>query len=262
MNRFRLAELLKTSQPVDKVTFIQDLCRDKVVLDLGCIRHNALVALADPNWFHGKIRDVAEKVIGIDYLESEVRKLREHGYDVRCCDVTQPFELECAFDVIVAADLIEHLANFEAFFRNCSRLLKDDGFLVITTANPFYIDEFRYVALKGGYLMNPEHTCWIDPYAMSLLSARHRFAVTDARFIKGGWRFHDVALEGKGHEYDILNDRWVDETRMQKILRHSVARLLQPILAISLMRRELTRYADYIMLLKKDLKKANKREEG
>jgi 2-polyprenyl-3-methyl-5-hydroxy-6-metoxy-1,4-benzoquinol methylase len=262
MNRFRLADLLKSSKPVDKVAFIQNLCRDRVVLDLGCIRHNALVALADPNWIHKKIRDVAGKVIGIDYLKSEVGKIREYGYDVRCSDVTRPLELECTFDVIVAADLIEHLANFEAFFRNCSHLLKDDGFLVITTANPFYADEFRYVALKGGYLMNPEHTCWIDPYAMSLLTARYGFTVIDARFIQGGWRFPHVALEGKGHEYDILNDRWVNETRGQKILRHVVARILQPLSALSILRSDLVRYADYVMLMKKELKDTDGSETG
>ena len=251
MNRFGLADHLRTSNPVDKVGFIQDRCRGRVVLDLGCIRHSALVALTDPRWLHGKIRDVAGRLIGIDYLGPDVERLRNEGYDIRCQDVTRPLELECSFDVIVAADLIEHLACFEAFFSNCDRLLKEDGILIITTPNPFYVDEFWFVALKGEYLMNPEHTCWIDPYSLSLLSARYGFAIEDARFIQGSWRFHDLALEGEGHELDILKNRWVEETRMQEITRHAVAGILWPACAVTRLGSALTRYSDYVMVLRK-----------
>ena len=243
MNRFELARHLKTSPPIDRIFIIQDLCRGKSVLDLGCIRHSATVALADPNWLHGKIREVAESLVGIDYIPEEVKKLCDAGFDIRCRDVTGSLMVN-KFDVIVAADLIEHLTNIDRFFTNCHKHLNDGGILIITTPNPFYADGYRYVTLKGNYLMNPEHTCWIDPYALSLLSARYGFKVVDARFITGGWKLGDVILEGEGHEYDIQNDTW-HETKAQEILRHIVKKIWPSFKA-----SVLTRYADHIIVLK------------
>ena len=56
MNKFTLTKQIKRSEPIHRIKFIENLCRNKTVLDLGCIRHNADVALADPNWLHKKIK--------------------------------------------------------------------------------------------------------------------------------------------------------------------------------------------------------------
>jgi len=43
---------------------------------------------------------------------------------------------ENSFDVIRACDIIEHLENIWHFFRECSRILKSNGILVLSTPNP------------------------------------------------------------------------------------------------------------------------------
>src|SRR5262249_12891589 len=148
MTKFELVKKIKQSKPISKAAFIAEKCSGKKVLDMGCIRHNADVAMADPNWLHAKIKARAQQVVGVDYLPEEIPKVNSHGYDVRYGDVTQPIDIHEKFDVIVAADLIEHLTNFDGFFKNCNHLLAENGVLIITTPNPFYVDSFHFVSLK------------------------------------------------------------------------------------------------------------------
>jgi len=113
--------------PVDRVAFIVSRCHDKKVLDLGCIQHSSEWATKDPNWLHKKLYDVASDVLGIDYLKPDVEKLKKLGYNIVYGDVTKPLQLGETFDVIIAGNLIEHLANFEGFFNNLRNWLSPGG---------------------------------------------------------------------------------------------------------------------------------------
>ena len=256
MDKYELSHLLLASPPVDKIMFIQDACRGKEVLDLGCIRHNAEFATKDPRWIHQKIRDAAKTVIGIDYLDEEVEKLKKLGYDIRFGDVTKPLPLTVQFDVIVAGDLIEHLTNFEGFFKNCSRLLKRGGVLIISTPNPFFSDEFHYVSYKRNFLINPEHTCWIDPQALSQLSQRYGFSIAEIHFIKKSWSLSNFICEKKGYEYDIINDAWSDNSFIRKCIHYAVGKLFGlfylPYKTLFFSNTKMVRYSDYIAVLRQD----------
>jgi SAM-dependent methyltransferase len=254
MDKFAFARQIKEAEPVQKVQFIEDSCRDRTVLDLGCIRHNADVALADPNWLHQKIKTVAKSVVGIDYLADEINKLNDKGYSIRFADVTKPFFVGERFDVIVIGDLIEHLSNFDALFENCKKHLNPDGILIITTPNPFYTDEFFYITWKRNFLMNPEHVCWIDPYAMAQLAERKGFEISEIHFIKNSWSLPGIVSENEQHPFDVLNDRWTNETLSQEIKRHIMSRLFTvfyyPVKILLGLNTVLVRYSDYLIVLK------------
>lgn len=254
-NKYELASRIKEAEPVMKETYIVNKCRNKMVLDLGCIRHNAEYALKDPAWLHAKIKEVAAKVTGVDYLLEEIEKLKKHGYDIIFADVTQPMEIKEKYDVIVAGDLIEHLLNVEGFFVNCRNLLKSNGMLIITTPNPFYSDEFHYVSFKNNYLVNPEHTCWIDPQCLSQLSKRMGFDITELYFIKHSWELKNLICETKQHQYDILNGRWLNETLWRKIKKRIVGPMFGVFYSIykklSITDSKLVKYSDYLAVLEK-----------
>lgn len=256
MDKYSLARMIKRSDPVEKEAYIQEKSNGKTVLDLGCIRHSAEFAEKDPKWLHSKIRSVAKKTVGIDYLPEEVEKLRKKGFDIRFGDVTKPLDIDERFDVIVAGDLIEHLSNFDGFFDNCTRLLKEEGILIITTPNPFYTDEFHYVAYKKDYIINPEHTCWIDPQALSQLAARFGYSIAEAHFLKHTWKLKGIICEKQGDEYDILNDRWKDSSKAKLIYRLAAGNLFNIIFApfknISSENTKLIKYSDYLAVLKKN----------
>lgn len=261
MDRFLLLDKLKKSKPINRNDFIEQKCLDKVVLDLGCIRHNAEFALRDPNWLHRKIKKVAKRIVGIDYLPSEIEKLQIAGYDIILADITKPISLDENYDIIVAGDLIEHLTNFEGFFDNCTRLLKKDGILIITTPNPFYIDEFLFVAFKRSYLINPEHTCWIDPQALSQLGARFGYKIDEVYFIRESWQLKNLICETAHHRYDILNGVWQNDTFTFKVVRKGLGIVFNlfyaPFKVLTGMNSKLIRYSDYLAVLKKNDSLAN-----
>lgn len=59
------------------------------------------------------------------------------GIPIVTCDLNADFAavLGGPFDGIVATELMEHLENPRGFLRQCHRLLKDSGWLVLTTPN-------------------------------------------------------------------------------------------------------------------------------
>jgi len=243
------------SRPVNKEEFIQKKCREKVVLDVGCIRHVAEFSIKDPNWLHKRVKLVAQKVIGVDYLSEEVEKLKKIGYDIITADITKEIKIDEKFDVIVCGDLIEHLVNFEGFFENCKKLLKSDGIIIITTPNPFYAGEFHYAAFKKNFLINPEHTCWIDPQALAQLSSRFGFGIKEIYFIKKSWRLGELVCESKNHRYDIFQGKWFPDSFGFRLFRVLVAKLFDifywPYKLISGSDTALVRYSDYLAVLSK-----------
>lgn len=255
MAKYDLRRKISTSRPVKKVEFICNACKGKMVLDLGCVRHSADFALADPEWLHKKIKAVARNIVGVDYLPQEVKKLNAAGYDIIYGDVTKPIELESAFDVIVAGDLIEHLTNFEAFFENCTRLLKPDGMLILSTPNPFYSGEFHYVAFKGDYLINPEHTCWIDPQALLQLMSRFDFVIDEIHFIKDSWKLSNIICNSEANEYDILNGRWPNNAFLDKVKRRLVGLVFGlfyiPFRFLTGGSSDLVKHSDYLVVARK-----------
>ena len=247
---------LLSNSTVDKNKKILELCKNKSVLDLGCIRHSADFALKDPNWLHKQIIEVAESVVGIDYLEEEILKLKTHGYNIVYGDVTKKLPLDSEFDVIVAGDLIEHLSNFDGFIENVIRLLKNDGCLVITTPNPFYLEEFFYAVMKNDVFVNPEHTCWIDPVTLNQLISRFQLYIDEMYFIDHtSWKLKYYILNSKRHEYDTLNGCWHNNTMVGRIERKFVEILFGviygPIKYILSMKSKLIRYADYMAIIKR-----------
>ena len=255
MERFYLSDLISKSQVIEKESFIKQKCKNKVVLDLGCIRHDASFA-NNPNWLHNEIKNVAKKVIGIDFLRDEVKKLQSLGYHILFGDVTKPLNFSEKFDVIVAGDLIEHLLNFEGFFKNCTDYLKKGGIVIITTPNPFYIDEFLYIALKKTYFVNPEHTCWMDPFTLNQLANRFNFKIQELHFIKKKWYLKDFINENPENFFDILKNKWIVKNRnKKKKIRRYFKEYLFMLVSIFYKRftsviMPLTNYSDYLAVLK------------
>lgn len=248
---------------VDKIDFIKNKCKGKSVLDLGCVRHDAIFSMNDPNWLHRHLHGVAESIVGVDYLENEVLKLNQlSGFSIIVGDVTKPLPIDNTFDVIVAGDLIEHLANFEGFFENIDRLMKPDGCLILTTPNPFYRDGFFYTFFKNDVLVNPEHTCWIDQKCLSHLTQLFSFKITEFYWIKNSqWALRNLITQ-KNDNYDILTGKWENDSKSAEMKRRLIGTLFElfyrPVKRI--INKKSVKYADYLVVIQKKHKK-NKYED-
>ena len=164
-----------------KILFFIKFCRDKDVLDLGCVDH-------DPKneqstlWLHGAIKNVASSVLGLDFYQKGVVELVKKGYEVVCGDA-QNFDFDKRFDVITAGDLIEHVENPGLMFSCVERHLKDDGIFVISTPNPWCWKYTLYFWLfKKMEKINQEHVAWYCPETLRLIGNRYGFAVQEIEY--------------------------------------------------------------------------------
>jgi|SRR3989338_8787212 len=151
---------------VNKEDKICELCTGKTVLDLGCIDHSydTAIKLGD-NWLHKRIKGVAKEVTGVDILPNDIKKLIKAGYKIVNADV-EKLNLKRKFDVIIAGDLIEHLSNIGLFFERVKTHMHKNSILVVSTPNPFNIEQFLSILFDNSVKVNPEHTVWIDPKVM------------------------------------------------------------------------------------------------
>ncbi len=157
-----------------KFARILELCRGKDVLDCGCVGSE----LEDPRTLastsHYHIAKAARQSVGVDIAADEVAKRRAAGYDVRTANV-ETMELRETFDVVVAADLIEHLSNPGLFLDRVREHLRPDGLLCLVTPNPWSANGVLKAVAGFRMRVNPEHTCWYDPVTLAQLLERHGF---------------------------------------------------------------------------------------
>jgi len=208
-----------TSAVVDKNDLIVDACRGKAVLDIGCIDHSAQTALElGDRWLHSQIREVSAGLVGLDLLADEAALLNERGFHIEVGDA-QHFDLGRIFDVIVAGDVIEHVENPGCLLESARRHLAPNGSLIITTPNPFNVEQFGLGLRRNRVALNDQHVAWYDPRVLYELVTRCGFDVTHFQWIDT--RFHLV-------RQPVLH--WVNERVMRRrpVLRRDFAVVAQP----------------------------------
>lgn len=132
-------EHLRLPQPVDRLAYIAEACRGKVVLDIGCLDETALVKQDSPYWLHRRISQTARQVIGVDNSRLVPEEGIRTGDNSRIMrgDATNRAALgEDAdrIEVIVAGEFIEHIEDPSSFLRMMKQSFAGKT-LVLTTPN-------------------------------------------------------------------------------------------------------------------------------
>jgi len=159
-------------QHSQRYQIIQDYCRGKTVLDLGCVEHSAEAEESFTDWIHRGIKEVAREVIGLDNAQEEVRRLIQKGYNIVLGDV-EYFNLNRRFEVVVCGELIEHVNNPGLLLQNAKKHLVEDGLLIITTPNSESVMWLPYILIKGKISCNPTHVCWYSRQTLLELCNRY-----------------------------------------------------------------------------------------
>jgi trans-aconitate methyltransferase len=130
-------ERLHLSRPVNRSAFIVEHCRGRRVLDLGCYDETALDKRDAGEWLHGRIAKVAASVLGVDNSSglpadgvSTGPSSRIIRGDVTALGAVLPGDAQP--EVIVAGELIEHLADATAFLRQIRTLFEGRQFIAST----------------------------------------------------------------------------------------------------------------------------------
>ena len=150
---------------IDRDNWILEKSSGKKVLHAGCtdnmLTHSKVGKEA---LLHKKLTDTCLDVTGIDIDGDGIEFLQSHfGFDnivhgnIEKLDALFP---EGSFDIILAADVMEHLNNPGLFLEAAEKVLKRGGELIITVPNAFSFKKFLGVFLFRQERNHPDHVCF------------------------------------------------------------------------------------------------------
>jgi SAM-dependent methyltransferase len=98
--------------------------------------------------------------------------------------------LKTSFEVIVAADTIEHAENAGRFLGALEQHLAPGGSILITTPNPNGLVRILELVVKGRSKANPAHTCWYTGQVLDQLARRVGLTVAEEAWIDEMRKYH------------------------------------------------------------------------
>jgi 2-polyprenyl-3-methyl-5-hydroxy-6-metoxy-1,4-benzoquinol methylase len=164
----------------------------KRVLHVGCTDHPiTAMKVENAHLLHAKLVKVAAEVVGLDIDKEGIEKLSElmpeHRFvhhDAEKLGESAQLSDE-SFDLVVAADVIEHIANPGLFVRGVTNLLAPGGRLILTTPHSFAVKRLIAMAAFGYEHVHPDHVSYYSLSTMSELLDRCDFKVDD--FVMFQW---------------------------------------------------------------------------
>jgi len=184
---------------------IKEYITDKKVLDIGVVDHDFLDGkfyasnnsiFYKNNWLHRLIVNYSKSVVGIDVDKKGIDFLKEKGYNVKHANA-QDFLLNEKFDCIVAGEIIEHLTNFEGFFKSIKNHMDKNSKLIITTPNVFFFRRPFKILISGKPPVNPTHTCWFDEITLNQLLQKFDLKIIKTFYTSDEKRYRMLPLPNK-----------------------------------------------------------------
>lgn len=172
------------------------------LLDVGCGSGALLERLGQLGW----------RTEGVDLDELAVRTARKRGLRVHLGTLEDQSYPNASFDAVTMSHVIEHVHDPRALLRECHRVLKAGGRLVVVTPNIRSLGHRRFKAAWRG-LEPPRHLQILTPSALLDLTERTGFRDSSIR----------TTLQGADSMYTAsksirrANTYAVDKTRLERL---------------------------------------------
>jgi len=115
--------------------------------------------------------------------------------------IPYPYETE-SFNVLYASELIEHLPLIEPFLKECFRILKTEGRLILTTNNPAFVrNRFNLLIGVSDWTAQQGHLHYYTPKKLKEFLELNGFKVIHCRNI-GNYFFASL-----GNDYIIVAEK-------------------------------------------------------
>lgn len=198
-------ERIVVDKPVDRIGYIEELCKNKFVLDLGCYDETAIGKMGTEYWLHGRVARVARLVVGLD--SSDI--IPEDGiytmygskiYKGNAFNIPRNLISDNKYDVIVAGELIEHLENPLMFLVTLKETFKGKR-LLLTTPNAVCLAN-SLMGIIGREAQHKDHLANFSYKILNTLCIRAGFKSWSIR----PYRFYatEMILGSKGSKKRIL----------------------------------------------------------
>jgi 2-polyprenyl-3-methyl-5-hydroxy-6-metoxy-1,4-benzoquinol methylase len=163
-----------------------DTCRGKKVLHVGCTDSPITAEkVASRELLHFKLAEVADQIIGLDIDREGIAVLSELMPD-KTFLIHSAEELHTCqsldgekFDIIIAADVIEHMSNIGLFFAGVQNLLAPQGKILISTPQSFSIKRMIPMLFMGYEYVHFDHIAYFSVATLSRLLSRYGLSIRE-----------------------------------------------------------------------------------
>jgi 2-polyprenyl-3-methyl-5-hydroxy-6-metoxy-1,4-benzoquinol methylase len=137
-----------------------------------------------------ELKKLGNFVIACDMNKKYIENAKKYSDKTFFCDLMEKIDQEDeSFDVVYCSETVEHLLSFHPFVDECKRVLKKEGFLVITTDNPCNIRNImRMITQNSKYFHHDGHNHYYSPRDMSRILNKNGFQILKIKTI-GRWFF-------------------------------------------------------------------------
>lgn len=196
MDKELIFNIIRKAVKAEKTALICELCTGKSVLDVGCAGQD--FDYNNPAWLHNRIKSVSGDLDGVDIEAEAISAMREKGYSIFSADELKLSDRK--YEIVVMADVIEHVNDPVEFLRFYSSFLAADGKMIITTPNAHAVRNFTSILFSNNYSVNPQHTFWLCPKTMMESAERAGLVFTDFYWLEEYFTLRDV----NGLKYKII----------------------------------------------------------
>jgi 2-polyprenyl-3-methyl-5-hydroxy-6-metoxy-1,4-benzoquinol methylase len=176
---------VKIDRCVDRVDHLKSLCANKTVLHLGCAaagQGGTLEKVADGSLLHQTLGSVAQALYGVDIDAKSIEIMQAHGIPnvfVGDCQELNEMGLPRSFDVVLAANVFNLVADYAKVLEGAKKLLKPGGELIISIDNAYSLKKFlRYVFLHVDMSLSSQ--VWhASPASLEQMLFRFGFTATE-----------------------------------------------------------------------------------
>lgn len=171
---------------VERVKHIVGRCAGRTVLHVGCTSFpNTRARIRSGTLLHARVARAARLLHGIDVDERGLEDLRAEGFrDVFAIDAARLAEhhdgLLPSYEVILLADVLEHVADPGVVLAGARQRLAPGGELIVSTVNAFYLYGTLRVML-GAEVTNPEHVASYSQSNLREVMRRTGFEIVELR---------------------------------------------------------------------------------
>lgn len=165
---------------VQRDQFLIERCTHRSVLHVGCTcSPNLLRNLHQGTLLHPRLERVAKQCVGIDINAADIKAMQALGHDVREMDATDLSKLRGSdFDVVVLADIIEHVTHPGAVIQEAMNVAAPAGEIIVTVPNAFGLIRFMKLLFRHEQV-HPDHVAYYSSGTLTALAERYALRVTE-----------------------------------------------------------------------------------
>ena len=179
-------EYNKRNFPCYNQSILKFIGTNQTILDIGC----------GDGSLGMEIKTKSNRVWGIDISSKAIRLAKRRLDKVFCTDIESDnlhFLPRQYFDLIILADVLEHLRNPDRVLLHMKRLLKKDGIIIISLPNIAYYT-IRFELLLGRFkyrdlsILDPSHLRFFTQDTASEMFRDCGFKILKVDYSRQGWR--------------------------------------------------------------------------